>query len=99
EGCTCVSLGTQTPLTDIVQAALAHRADVVALSFSNLHKATLVQASLRELRAQLPGSAALWVGGACSALYQWPVTGVSAVQHLSGLSLLLAQWRHTARAL
>ena len=48
EGCTCVSLGTQTPLTDIAQAALAHRADVVALSFSNLHKAAVVQTSLRE---------------------------------------------------
>jgi hypothetical protein len=85
EGCTCVSLGTQTPLTDIAQAALAHRADVVALSFSNLHKAAVVQTSLRELRAQLPATTALWVGGACTALHQWPLPGISAVQHLSGL--------------
>jgi DNA-binding transcriptional MerR regulator len=94
EGCTCVSLGTQTPLTDIVQAALAHKADVIALSFSNLHKATVVHASLRELRAQLPTTTALWVGGSCSALYQWPLADVSAVQHLSGLQPLVAQWRH-----
>lgn len=94
EGCTCVSLGTQTPLTDIVQAALAHRADVIALSFSNLHKAAVVHASLRELRAQLPAATALWVGGACTALYQWPLADVSAVQHLSGLQPLVAQWRH-----
>ena len=94
EGCTCVSLGTQTPLSDIAQAALAHRADVVALSFSNLHKAAMVQTSLRELRVQLPASTALWVGGACTALYQWPLAGVSAVQHLSGLQSLVAQWRH-----
>ena len=94
EGCTCVSLGTQTPLTDIAQAALAHRADVVALSFSNLHKPAMVQASLRELRAQMPAATALWVGGACAALYQWPLAGVSAVPHLSGLQPLVAQWRH-----
>ena len=94
EGCTCVSLGTQTPLTDIAQAALAHRADVVALSFSNLHKAAVVQTSLRELRAQLPATTALWVGGACTALHQWPLPGISAVQHLSGLQPLVAQWRH-----
>lgn len=94
EGCTCVSLGTQTPLTDIAQAALAHSADVVALSFSNLHRAAMVQTSLRELRAQLPAATALWVGGACTALYQWPLAGVSAVPHLSGLQPLVAQWRH-----
>ena len=94
EGCTRVSLGTQTPLTDIVQAAQAHQADVVALSFSNLHKAAMVQASLRELRAQLPADTALWAGGACTALYQWSLPGVSAVQHLSGLQPLVAQWRH-----
>ena len=33
----CVA-GHADPLTDIAQAALAHRADVVALSFSNLQK-------------------------------------------------------------
>lgn len=94
DGCTCVSLGTQTPLTDIVQAALVHRADVVALSFSNMNKTAVVQTSLRELRAQLPAATALWVGGTCTALYQWPLAEASAVQHLSGLQPLVAQWRH-----
>jgi cobalamin-dependent methionine synthase I len=95
EGCACVSLGTQTPLTDITRAALAHRADVVALSFSNVHKAAVVHASLRQLRAQLPAPIALWVGGACTALYRRPLADVSAVQDLSGLQPLVAQWRHT----
>lgn len=94
EGCTCVSLGTQTPLTDIAQAARAHRVDVVALSFSNVHKPALVKASLRELRAQLAPATALWVGGACSALYQGPLTGVIAVAQLSALQPLVAQWRN-----
>lgn len=94
DGCLCVSLGTQTPLIDIVQAALAHRADVVALSFSNVHKPALVQASLRELRALLPPATALWVGGACTALYQGPLAGISAVRELSALQPLVAQWRN-----
>ncbi|WP_011295988.1 MerR family transcriptional regulator [Cupriavidus necator] len=93
EGCACVSLGTQTPVTDIVQAAQAHQADVVALSFSNVHKAAVVHANLRELRVQLPSATALWVGGACNALYQKPLAGISAVQHLSGLQPLVTQWR------
>ena len=33
EGAACISLGAQTPLPDIVRAAVAHRVDVVALSF------------------------------------------------------------------
>lgn len=93
EGCTCVSLGTQTPVRDVAQAALAHRADVVALSFSNVHNGTVVLASLRELRAQLSPSTALWVGGSCSALYQKPLEGITPVQHLAGLQPLVAQWR------
>lgn len=93
EACTCVSLGTQTPVTDVAQAALAHRADVVALSFSNVHKAGVVHGSLHELRAQLPATTALWVGGACSALYHGPLAGISAVPSLSGIEPLVAQWR------
>lgn len=93
EGCACISLGTQTPVGDVVQAAQAHRADVVALSFSNVHKAAVVQTMLRELRAQLPQTTALWVGGACTALYQAPLAGITAAQHLSGLQPLVSQWR------
>ncbi|WP_042421813.1 MerR family transcriptional regulator [Comamonas granuli] len=93
EGCTCVSLGTQTPLADVVQAAQAHQADVVALSFTAVHSGPLVLASLRELRAQLPADTALWVGGSCAALYQKPLEGISAVQPLSALAPLVAQWR------
>src|SRR5256885_16261823 len=37
EGCNCVSLGTQTPIGDVAQAARAHRADIVGLSFSSSH--------------------------------------------------------------
>ncbi|HRI26237.1 MAG TPA: MerR family transcriptional regulator, partial [Ferruginibacter sp.] len=34
EGAECIPLGTQMPLLDISRAAAAHRADIVALSFS-----------------------------------------------------------------
>ena len=34
EGAQCISLGAQTPLEDIRRAALAHKAHIVALSFS-----------------------------------------------------------------
>lgn len=95
EGCTCVSLGTQTPMGDVVRAAQAHRVDVVALSFSNVHKGPVVRASLRELRAQLPAATALWVGGSCTALYQKTLEGITASQELSNLQHLVDHWRRT----
>lgn len=95
EGCHCVSLGTQTPIADIIQAARAHSVDAVALSFSNVHKAAAVQASLRELRVQLPVITELWVGGACTALYQEGIAEVKAMRHLSDIQPRVAEWRHT----
>ena len=93
QGCTCISLGTQTPLGDIVQAAQAHRADVVALSFTNVQSAAQVMASLGELRSRLPKRTLLWVGGASMALAQKPLPGIAMEQSLSGLQSLVAQWR------
>ena len=74
---------------------LAFPAYVLAYAYTDfLDHPGWVQTSLRELRAQLPATTALWVGGACTALHQWPLPGISAVQHLSGLQPLVAQWRH-----
>lgn len=64
EGATCISLGTQTPLFDIRQAAEAHRADVVALSFSSAFPSRLTGPLLRQLRELLPPTVELWAGGA-----------------------------------
>ena len=63
EGATCISLGTQTPLFDIRQAAEAHRADVVALSFSSAFPTRLTIPLLRQLRELLPPTVELWAGG------------------------------------
>lgn len=99
EGCTCVSLGTQTPLLDVVQAAQAHRVDVVLLSFSAAQNGPVVLANLRELRAQLPSRIALWVGGSCPALYHKPLEGITATLPLSALKPLVLQWRSTHSSL
>jgi methanogenic corrinoid protein MtbC1 len=66
DGATCISLGTQTPLADIQQAAAAHRADVVALSFSSAFPARQMPPLLRQLRELLPAAVDLWAGGAGS---------------------------------
>ncbi len=67
QGCRCVSLGTQTPLREIAQAAIAHSADVVALSFSANMNANHVVDGLNELNLLLPASVEVWAGGGASA--------------------------------
>jgi|JFJP01.1.fsa_nt_gi MerR family transcriptional regulator, light-induced transcriptional regulator len=66
EGATCISLGTQTPLFDIRLAALAHRADIVALSFSTAFSVRQRAPLLNQLREMLPSTVELWAGGMAS---------------------------------
>lgn len=63
EGADCVSLGTQTPLHEIRDAALAGRFDVIALSFSAAFPTRHALTVLRELRAMLPPRVEIWAGG------------------------------------
>ncbi|MBT0961524.1 MerR family transcriptional regulator [Denitromonas iodatirespirans] len=63
EGADCIPLGTQTPLQDIGRAADAHRADIVALSFSSAFPQRQIGALITQLQALLPGHTELWVGG------------------------------------
>jgi len=88
EGATCISLGTQTPLPEIVRAAAAHRADIVALSFSAAFPRRRIAAVLAELRAALPHTSAFWAGGG----------GVRRVAALSGVELT-ATWHDALAAL
>lgn len=63
EGAKCVPLGTEMPLTEIAQAARAHQADIVALSFSSAFPQRQIGELLKQLRALLPASVQLWIGG------------------------------------
>ena len=63
EGAQCISLGTQTPIDDIRNAALAHKAHIVALSFSSAFPLRQAGDGLAALRRNLPPAIALWAGG------------------------------------
>ncbi len=95
-GAQCVPLGAQMPLLDIAHAATAHRADVVALSFSSAFPTRRVGPVLAQLRDLLPAAVALWAGGEGA-----PTTIPPGVSHLRTLSEgveALSAWRaaHTA---
>lgn len=93
EGCTCVSLGTQTPMWDIVQAAQRQQVDVVALSFSSGMGRQMVIDGLRELRHQLPPRVEIWAGGSSTALGRRMAEGVITTQSLDDITPEVARWR------
>lgn len=92
EGATCIPLGTETPSSDIVRAARAHRADVVALSFSAAFPARHAGYALVDLRVQLPERFALWAGGSGVARVK-PPGGVTIVKTLEHMLQVLQDWR------
>lgn len=62
-GARCLSLGAQTPSTEIGLAASDCKADIVALSFSAAFPRRGVIPVLKEVRAALAPEKALWAGG------------------------------------
>ncbi len=93
QGCRCVSLGTQTPLREIAQAAIAHSSDVVALSFSVSMNANHVVDGLKELNLLLPASVEVWAGGGASALRRRAIDRVRVIADLAALTDAVQEWR------
>ena len=96
EGATCVSLGTQTPIFDIVMAADSHRADIVALSFSAAYPAVQVVDGLEELRTKIQRRVAIWAGGGNAGLQRRTIEGVRVIQSLVAIGPAIAEWQAAA---
>jgi MerR family transcriptional regulator, light-induced transcriptional regulator len=98
EGCHSVSLGVQTPIWDIVRAAMALRSDVVALSYTGCTNPNQVIDGLAELRNKLPARVALWAGGSAPVLQRRAIDGVRVMPTLASMATALADWhaRHPA---
>jgi methylmalonyl-CoA mutase cobalamin-binding subunit len=94
EGCLGVSLGVRTPIPEIAAAARAHKADIVALSFSSIVPAPQAMTGLMELRAILDGGVEIWAGGACPGLR--PKPGLRVIRELSAIAPAVAAWRARA---
>lgn len=92
EGAHCISLGVQTPVGEIAQAAASQCADIVALSFSSSAPAAHVLQALADLRTALPPHTEIWTGGHCPVLERRLPAGVAHL-HLHDISPALAQWR------
>jgi DNA-binding transcriptional MerR regulator/methylmalonyl-CoA mutase cobalamin-binding subunit len=98
DGARCTSLGVQTPLWDIVLAAAAQRADIVALSFTGCMSPNHVVDGLAELRGKLPAPVEIWAGGSAPVLQRRRVAGVHAVAALPQIHDELRRWRAMHRS-
>lgn len=97
QGCECLSLGPQTPVPDLIQAAAQLRADVVALGFSASQNARRVRSTLEEMGDALPKGMELWVGGLAPVVYRSlerrPAPGCWPMPTLEQLAAQPARWR------
>jgi DNA-binding transcriptional MerR regulator/methylmalonyl-CoA mutase cobalamin-binding subunit len=66
-GFTIRMLGVDTPIAEIVEAALGLRADVVGISVSTAAEPRAAAAALRSLLGKLPSHVELWLGGRAGA--------------------------------
>ncbi len=94
-GCACLPLGTQTPVPDIARAAMAYKADIVALSFTTSINANAAFSGLIELRQILPESIDIWVGGSCPSLQRRNAPKVQKIGKLSEINTQIECWHAT----
>src|SRR5438876_2662090 len=93
EGVQCISLGPQTPQDDIRRAALAHKAHIVALSFSAAFPLRQATDGLSTLRRQLPASIHVWAGGEMTRRVRKTLPGVVLIPDLGASVNALRSWR------
>ena len=97
EGAHCVSLGVQTPLSDIVDAARVQRADIVALSFSSVMTPRAAVDNVTELQNRLGDNYQVWCGGSCAALARRQL-GAHRVLDLDDIGGAVSRWRSARSA-
>lgn len=96
EGAHAISLGTQTPVSDIADAAHALGVDIVALSLSASMNQRQALDGLKELRARLPATVEIWAGGHCAVLRKRPPPFLR-VFHLPEIAAGITDWRLRVR--
>ena len=89
----CISLGPQTPLEDIRRAALAHKVNIVALSFSAAFQVRHATDGLITLRRQLPAPVTLWAGGEMTRRVRKTIPGIVLIPDLASIINALRSWR------
>jgi len=93
EGAQCISLGTQTPLEDVRRAVIAHKAHILALSFSGAFPVRQATDGLATLRRQLPPQLSIWAGGEMTRRIRKTLPGVVLLSEIGSVVSALRSWR------
>lgn len=88
-GAQCISLGTETPASELIAAAQSHRVQIVAVSFSIAYPSRRIPPFLKQIRQALPEAIQVWAGGA----------GLEALRLKPGGIHTFPQLEHAAAAL
>ena len=81
-GHAAIPLGTEVPIKELLWACEAYRCDVVALSFSQTRSPAFVSDGVKAVRALLPASVELWIGGSGAAFMKGTPDGVTIFKQL-----------------
>jgi MerR family transcriptional regulator, light-induced transcriptional regulator len=93
ESADCISMGIQMPVSEIAAATIAHRADVVALSFSGAYPTQMIGRGLKDLKSLLPEQVEVWAGGAGIASAKLQLDGVQTHYSLDSIAIAVCLWR------
>ena len=96
EGADCISLGTQTPVADVVRAVQDWDVRIVTISASSALQPAVASNYVLALRRVLPAHCHLWVGGqGAKALSGHAISGIEV---LESVGQAVAQWKAIASA-
>jgi methanogenic corrinoid protein MtbC1 len=93
EGASCISLGTQTPFDDIRRAAVAHKAHIVAVSFSMSFPLRQMGDAIAALRRALAPGIVLWAGGEVTRRLRKTPSGLRLLADIAEVLPSLRSWR------
>jgi len=88
-----ICFGAQMPVRDIAQAAIKHKMNIVALSFSASYPTSKAIEFLEELRFRLPLSVRIWAGGSSLRSTRRSVEDVDFFHDLESIKQAVQQWR------
>lgn len=92
-GMDCIQLGAELPPAEVVAAARETGADIVALSFSAYFPRRSMTRLTASIRASLPPSSLLWIGGCGVHAAAAPLAGVESFRSLEGIESAVQRWR------
>lgn len=98
EGARCISLGVQTPVSDVLHAMRQQPVDAIGLSFSEALKLKAAYAMVEDLRVRLPAEVDLWAGGKLWMRARRAVPGVRFVTKLTQIPAIVAEHRESRAA-